>query len=67
MQVEAFRRTVVIPLAQEPDLSPDHARERLIGGFNEMAQVFHRLVDLLHRKVLQKVIEAHADDDERAS
>ncbi len=66
MQVDAFRRTVVMPLAQEA-LPPDQAQERLISGFNSMAQVFHRLVDLLHRKVLQKVIESHADDDERAS
>ncbi|MEX2540066.1 MAG: MerR family transcriptional regulator [Actinomycetota bacterium] len=66
MQVEAFRRSVVMPLADE-SLAPEQAQERLVTGFNEMAQVFHRLVDLLHRKVLQKVIESHADDDERAS
>ena len=66
MQVDAFRRSVVMPLAQE-SLPAEQAQERLMTGFNSMAQVFHRLVDLLHRKVLQKVIEAHAADDERAS
>lgn len=59
MQVEAFNRSVVAPLVKE-QLAPEEMRERLLSGFEEMAGVFNELVALLHRKVLQKVVESHA-------
>ena len=66
LQVEAFNRSVVAPLAKE-HLPPADARDRLLSGFESMASVFNELVALLHRKVLQKVVETHAADEESAS
>jgi DNA-binding transcriptional MerR regulator len=65
MQVEAFNRSVVAPLAKQT-LSPEEMRERLLSGYEAMASVFDQLVSLLHRKVLQKVVESHAADEEAA-
>ena len=66
MQVEAFNRSVVAPLTKE-HLGPEETRERLLSGFEAMASVFNELVALLHRKVLQKVVETHAADEEAAN
>lgn len=63
MQVRAFNQSVVAPLADE-DLSPEQARERLLSGYREMTHVFNQLVALLHRKVLQKAVEAAAADED---
>jgi DNA-binding transcriptional MerR regulator len=62
MQVRAFNQSVVAPLAKE-QLEPDVARERLLEGYQAMANVFNQLVALLHRKVLQKSVESFAADD----
>ena len=59
MQVAAFNKSVVTPLVKE-NLPPEEMRERLLSGFDEMAAVFNELVALLHRKVLQKVVESQA-------
>jgi DNA-binding transcriptional MerR regulator len=59
MQVAAFNTSVVAPLVKEK-LPPEEMRERLLSGFEEMSGVFNELVALLHRKVLQKVVESHA-------
>lgn len=66
MQVEAFNRSVVAPLVKEK-LAPEEMRERLLSGFDEMSNVFNALVALLHRKVLQKVVESQAAQDAEAS
>jgi DNA-binding transcriptional MerR regulator len=62
MQVKAFNQSVVAPLASE-QLAPEDARERLRDGYQQMSSVFNQLVSLLHRKVLQKVVEANAADE----
>jgi DNA-binding transcriptional MerR regulator len=59
MQIESFNRSVVAPLAKEK-LGAEETRERLLSGFESMATVFNELVALLHRKVLQTVVESHA-------
>jgi DNA-binding transcriptional MerR regulator len=59
MQVKAFNQSVVAPLAAE-HLTPEDAQERLRDGYHRMSQVFNQLVSLLHRKVLQKVVESYA-------
>lgn len=62
LQVQAFNENVVTPVATG-HLSPEAARERLVEGYQAMAGVFNQLVALLHRKVLQKVVEANAADE----
>jgi DNA-binding transcriptional MerR regulator len=62
LQVRAFNESVIAPLAAQ-NLSPAEARERILEGFRAMAQVFDQLVGLLHRKVLQKAVEAAADEE----
>lgn len=59
MQVKAFNSSVVAPLAGE-HLAPEDAQERLREGYRKMSGVFNQLVSLLHRKVLQKVVETNA-------
>ena len=66
MQVEAYNRSVVAPLSKE-QIAPEVARERLLEGYQAMATVFHQLVALLHRKVLQRSVEAMAAADEEAA
>jgi hypothetical protein len=63
MQVRAFNDSVVAPVAHQ-DLSPDEAKEHLLEGYQAMADVFSELVALLHRKLLQKVVETHAEDEQ---
>jgi DNA-binding transcriptional MerR regulator len=63
MQVRAFNDSVVAPVARQ-DLSPDEAKEHLLEGYQAMADVFSELVALLHRKLLQKVVETHAEDEQ---
>lgn len=60
-QVRAFNHAVVLPLISEHP-SPDEARQRLLDGFDSMQRVFNELVAVLHRKVLQKVVETEAAD-----
>lgn len=62
LQVQAFNENVVAPVATG-HLEPEAARERLVEGYRAMAGVFNQLVALLHRKVLQKVVEANAADE----
>ncbi len=62
MQVMAFNENVVAPITAE-QLSPEQARERLMNGYEAMAGVFNQLATLLHRKVLQQVVETLAADD----
>jgi DNA-binding transcriptional MerR regulator len=64
-QVKAFNRSVVLPLSKEK-VAPEEARQRILEGYEAMAGVFTQLVTLLHRKVLQKVVEAHAADEQEA-
>ena len=66
MQVEAFNRSVVAPLAAKR-LPPEEMRDRLLSGYEEMAGVFNQLVSLLHRKVLQQVVETLAAHEESAA
>jgi DNA-binding transcriptional MerR regulator len=65
LQVKAFNENVVAPLADE-HLTPEEARERLVDGYRAMATVFNQLVALLHRKVLQQVVESLAADETTA-
>lgn len=65
MQVRAFNESVVAPLAKE-ELSPEETQLRLVEGYQTLAGVFHHLVALLHRKVLQKAVESFAAADEEA-
>lgn len=62
MQIEAFNRSIVAPLVKEK-LPPEQTRERLLTGFEEMSAVFNELVAMLHRKVLQQIVESHAAQD----
>ncbi|MGH2760814.1 MAG: MerR family transcriptional regulator [Actinomycetota bacterium] len=62
LQVKAFNENVVAPLTAG-HLSPEETRERLLDGYQAMATVFNQLVALLHRKVLQKVVESLAADE----
>jgi DNA-binding transcriptional MerR regulator len=62
MQIEAFNRSIVAPLVKEK-LPPEETRERLMSGFEDMAAVFNELVAMLHRKVLQQVVESQAAQD----
>ncbi|HVL81422.1 MAG TPA: MerR family transcriptional regulator [Actinomycetota bacterium] len=59
LQVQAFQDSIVAPLAGR-DVSPEQAREALVRGFKDMARTFDRLVNLLHRKLLQKAVESYA-------
>jgi DNA-binding transcriptional MerR regulator len=66
LQVKAFNESVVTPLTKQR-ITPEEARDRLLTGFEEMAAVFNELVALLHRKVLQKVVETHAAAEDASS
>ncbi len=63
MQVRAFNECVVAPLA-ERELSPEDARAELVRGFKDMSRTFDGLVNMLHRKLLQKAVETFAQSPE---
>ncbi len=63
MQVSAFNESVVAPLANKR-LTPEETQKHLLDGYEAMADVFNQLVSLLHRKVLQKVVESQAANEE---
>jgi DNA-binding transcriptional MerR regulator len=66
LQVRAFNDSIVAPVAKQ-HLSDGKAREQLVEGYQAMASVFEELVGLLHRKMLQKAVEAYAASDDEAA